>query len=91
MGAACAGKPPTDNITIPPDAYTVIDPDATPVLDFHMTVERGNHRATYASFSANFAIRTFASEAQDRDRTDAEKLKRTTVRNFSYPATRIAP
>jgi hypothetical protein len=79
--------PPTDNITIPPDAYTFIDPAATPVL----TVERGNHRATYATFSANFAIRTFASEAEDRHRTDAEKLKRTTVRNYCYPATRIAP
>jgi hypothetical protein len=89
MGPACSGKPATPGITIPPDAYTVLDPGATAHLDFHMTVERGNHRGTYGTFSAVFAVRTFATEAEDRDRTDDEKQKRTRTLNVGAPEIRI--
>jgi hypothetical protein len=91
MGPACAGKPVTPGISIAPDAYTILDPGATANVDFHMTVERGNGRGVYATFSAAFAIRTFASEAEDRDRSDADNYKRTTVKNIGFREIRIVP
>jgi hypothetical protein len=42
-------------------------------------------------FSAVFAVRSFANEAEERDRTDDEKYKRTTPRNIGAPETRIVP
>jgi hypothetical protein len=89
MGPACMGKPVTPGITIAPDAYTILDPGATANLDFHMTVERGNHRGVYATFSAAFAVRTFANENEDRDRTDDENYKRTRLLNVGFSEVRI--
>jgi hypothetical protein len=74
------------NITIPPDAYTVIDPGATPVLDFHMTVERGNHHATYASSSANFAVRTFARGVQETGSAKPTSLVRADAYSITWSA-----
>ena len=89
MGPACMGKPVTPGITIAPDAYTILDPGATANFDFHMTVERGNGKGVYATFSAAFAVRTFASEAEDRDRSDAENYKRTRLVNIGFSEVRI--
>jgi len=91
MGPACMGKPFTEGITILPSAYTVLDPGATADLEFHMTVERGDGRGTYATFSALFAVRTFSSEDEDLARSDAENYRRTRSVNVGFSEVRIVP
>lgn len=89
MAEACMGKPFTQNITIAPGAYTVLEPGSTVSLNFHMARERGNGGGTYANFSAQFAMRTFSSLDEDTSRTDSENYKRTISRSAGFPEVRI--
>jgi hypothetical protein len=86
------GKPFTQNITIVPGSYTVIEPGTSANLEFHMDVERGGgFGGTYASFSALFAVRTFSSMEEDGARSDSDNFKRTRTLNVGIPERRIVP
>jgi hypothetical protein len=73
-----------DGITIPLQAFTLIDPDISITVNF--LFENGVSQGPLISFSANLAYRLVNDTAKDATLTESDKYKQFRIMTLSFPS-----